>query len=99
MIAAPNEYTLPKIFGHHHKPPSPSMGLRLRGEELTRTPGPGAYPHQNFSKSFHRAPQFTVREKGTVIREENTPGPGSYCPEKVRLTHNFDCFTLSAIQF
>lgn len=92
---APNAYTLPSLTGGTtvSKKTNPAYSMTSRNqvggfnEDLSNTPGPGAYKPVHLDVYTKKSPVYTLhnREPGPSTGMK-VPGPGAHSPEKVTAT-------------
>ncbi|KAM8717158.1 hypothetical protein ACLKA7_003945 [Drosophila subpalustris] len=49
-------------------------------------PGPGYYDGE-YTAVKPKPPVYSMRGKYKMVTDDNKPGPGAHCPEKVNLSH------------
>lgn len=89
LCAAPNVYSIPSVLGGSKEgpirsAPAYSMAGRER-DSLIPTfvlPGPGYYDSE-YTVTKSKPPVYSMREKYKYMSDDNKPGPGAHCPEKV----------------
>ncbi|TDG44302.1 hypothetical protein AWZ03_009275 [Drosophila navojoa] len=64
------------------------MAGRMRPSLIPKLvlPGPGYYDGE-YTVTKSKPPVYSMRGKFNVITDNNKPGPGAHCPEKVNLSH------------
>ncbi|CAG5127510.1 unnamed protein product [Candidula unifasciata] len=95
-IPGPNQYTLPNMTGktvESHKKSSPNFTLVGRSkqggfdEDLSRTPGPGAYKVTPTTIYKNAPPQISISSRNPMPGDNTQkPGPGAHSPENLYLT-------------
>ncbi|XP_061869843.1 ciliary microtubule associated protein 1A-like [Colius striatus] len=89
----PAAYTLPRQLGPHTacSPASPCYSLRGKSErgsfaeDLSKTPGPAAFPKVQLDTYKTRAPAYTMGTKTAPGGQARSPGPADYSLGKVTL--------------
>jgi len=100
---APNTYALPSLLGKtvespRSQAPKYSMVGRSKiggfSEDLTKTPGPGAYVTTNPDTVKTKRPIYSLTGRN-MLPSDNTvkPGPGAHCPEKVKVGKSAPAYT------
>ncbi|GAB0187579.1 outer dense fiber protein 3-like [Grus japonensis] len=91
----PGTYTLPRLVGpntaYTHASPCYSMKGKSKhngfAEDLSKTPGPAAFPKVELDIYKKKAPMYTMGTKSGLGGEKTVkPGPADYCLGKVTLT-------------
>lgn len=95
MNPAPNAYTLPSLTGGVivGKKTNPAYSMTSRtavggpNEDLSNTPGPGAYKAVHLDVYTKKSPVYTLHNRDpTPSSNMCVPGPGAHSPEKVTAT-------------
>ncbi|XP_075345477.1 ciliary microtubule associated protein 1A-like [Mycteria americana] len=89
----PGTYTLPRLVGpntaYTHASPCYSLKGKSKhrgfAEDLSKTPGPAAFPKVELDVYKKRAPMYTMGTKSRLAGDKTVkPGPADYCLGKVR---------------
>nr|XP_009913232.1 PREDICTED: outer dense fiber protein 3B [Haliaeetus albicilla] len=89
----PGTYTLPRLAGpntaYTHASPCYSMKGKSKhngfAEDLSKTPGPAAFPKVELDIYKKRAPMYTKGAKSRIGGDKTVkPGPADYCLGEVR---------------
>ncbi|NXT96636.1 ODF3A protein, partial [Anhinga rufa] len=89
----PGTYTLPRLVGpntaYTHASPCYSMKGKSKhdsfAEDLSKTPGPAAFPKVELDVYKQRAPRYTMGTRTRLGGDQAVkPGPADYCLGKVR---------------
>lgn len=89
LCAAPNVYKIPTVLGGSKEGPirsAPAYSMAGRERDaLIPTfilPGPGYYDSE-YTVTKSKPPVYSMRGKYKYMCDDNKPGPGAHCPEKV----------------
>lgn len=89
---APNVYKIPTVLGSSKEGPirsAPAYTMAGREKDsLIPTlvlPGPGYYDGE-YTAVKPKPPVYTMRGKYKMVTDDNKPGPGAHCPEKVGIS-------------
>lgn len=89
LCAAPNVYKIPTVLGGSKEgpirsAPAYSMAGRERDAQIPTfiLPGPGYYDGE-YRVTKSKPPVYSMRGKYKYLCDDNKPGPGAHCPEKV----------------
>lgn len=87
IFLAPNVYNIPHIVGDKKSSPSYTISGRNKDfiDERVKNPGPGQYNNVNPENYKQHSPAYTISGRYTLPTDTTQiPGPGVYCPEKVK---------------